>query len=317
MPRIDYTGQGRSGLRNSTMVMIVRANEILEEYSEKGYILTLRQLFYQMVSRDMIPNTSKSYNNLGTAISTGRERGLIDWDHLTDRLRELNEWQMYDSVPAAMSELAEKFRLDKWSTQPFKPEVWVEKDALSDIVRRACSRLQVPYLVCRGYASASAMWQAGRRMIGYRQSDQTPIIFHLGDHDPSGLQMTEDNYTRVNLFGSPIEEAENDYRAKCKVVRLALNKEQIDEYEPPPNPAKETDSRWGWYNETTGLTDSWELDALEPAVIEQIITDAVLKIRDEPKWKAMQEKENKARELLTNCSDNWGEVREFLEDLNK
>lgn len=317
MPRIDYTGSGKKGLRDNTLFLILKANEILEEYTEKGYVLTLRQLYYQMVSRDIIPNNVKSYNNLGTAISTGRERGLVDWDHLTDRLRELTEWQTYDSVPAAISEIAQRFRLDKWATQPYRPEVWVEKDALSDIVRRACSRLQVPYLVCRGYSSASAMWQAGRRMIGHRQSKQVPIIFHLGDHDPSGLQMTEDNHQRVNLFGSPIQESEREFGARCKVVRLALNMEQIEQYNPPPNPAKETDSRWEWYNETTGLTDSWELDALEPAVIEQIITDAVLEIRDEKKWEAMEEKEDTARELLTDCSDNWSEVREFLENLNK
>lgn len=289
MPLIDYTGQGRKGLRNNTLFLIVKANEILEEYTEKGYILTLRQLYYQMVSRDIIPNTTKSYNNLGTAISTGRERGLIDWDHLTDRLRELTTWQTHEDVPSAIQEVAQYFRLDKWKTQPYRPEVWVEKDALSDIVRRACMRLQVPYLVCRGYGSASALWQAGRRMIDYRRDGQTPIIFHLGDHDPSGLQMTDDNSNRVNLFGSPIDASEKAYRARCKVVRLALNMEQIEQYEPPPNPAKETDSRWEWYNETTGLTDSWELDALEPSVIEQIITDAVLGIRDEKKWKKMQE----------------------------
>lgn len=314
MPRIDYTGDGRKGLRNSTLVLIVRANEILEEYTKKGYVLTLRQLYYQMVSRDMIPNTPKSYNNLGTAISTGRERGLIDWDHLTDRLRELTEWQTYDSVPASIRELSERFRLDKWRDQPYRPEVWVEKDALSDIVRRACWKLQVPYLVCRGYASASAMWQAGRRMISYRQDDQIPIIFHLGDHDPSGLQMTEDNNTRVNLFGTPISEEEREYRARCKVVRIALNMDQIEQYGPPPNPAKETDSRWQSYYDTTGLDESWELDALEPAVIEQLIEDAVLEVRDEDKWEKMETLEDEGRSLLTQCSNGWGEVRKFIQD---
>lgn len=88
--------------------------------------------------------------------------------------------------------------------------------------------------------------------------------------------------------------------------------EQIEQYDPPPNPAKETDSRWEWYHDTTGLTDSWELDALGPSVIEQIIADAVLGIRDEKKWKAIQKKEDTARSLPGSCSDNWDEVKEFL-----
>lgn len=303
-----------SGLRNSTLVLISQANEILEHFTEKGYTLTLRQLYYQLVSRDLIPNTTKSYNILGTAISTGRERGLVDWDHLTDRLREIVEWQMYADVPSAMDEMKKHFRLDKWSTQTYRPEVWVEKDALSDIVRRACWRLQVPYLVCRGYGSASALWQAGRRMIEHRKNGQTPIIFHLGDHDPSGLQMTEDNHTRVNLFGSPVDAEEKPYRARCEVIRLALNMDQIRQYDPPPNPAKETDSRWQSYYDTTGLTESWELDALEPSVIEQIIEDAVLEKRDHDAWEKITKQENEARQLLADCSNNWSDVAEFLKE---
>ena len=312
MPFIDYTGKGDKGLGKTTRWLIQQANIILDEYTEQGYVLTLRQLYYQMVSRDMIPNTDKSYNNLGTAISTGRERGLIDWDQLTDRLRELTEWQTYDNVPASIRELSERFRLDKWRTQPVRPEVWVEKDALSDVVRRACWKLQVPYLVCRGYGSASALWQAGRRMIEHRKSGQQPYVIHLGDHDPSGLHMTEDNRNRISLFG--MAALSGDKRASPKLKRIALNMDQIEQYNPPPNPAKQTDSRWQGYVDQTGLDESWELDALEPAVIEALIETAVLEVRDEHKWEKMVKLEQQGRDLLTKCSNGWSEVREFLKD---
>lgn len=312
MPFIDYTGKGRKGLGKSTLWLIEQANIILDRFTKQNYVLTLRQLFYQMVSRDMIPNTTKSYNNLGTAISTGRERGLVDWDQLTDRLRELEKWQTYDNVPDAMTKLAERFRLDKWRNQPCRPEVWVEKDALSDVVRRACWKLQVPYLVCRGYGSSSALWQAGRRMIEHRKSGQQPYVIHLGDHDPSGLHMTEDNRNRISLFGLPA--MKGDKRASPRLKRIALNMDQIEKYNPPPNPAKMTDSRWQGYVDATGLEESWELDALEPAVIEQLIEDAVLEIRDEDAWEKMVELEKEGRKLLSTCSDGWGDVKEFLKD---
>ncbi len=311
MPKIDYIGKGAKGLRTNTLWLIAQSNEILVEYTAQGYVLTLRQLYYQLVSRDLIPNTDKSYNNLGSAISTGRERGLIDWNHLTDRLRMLHEWQSFDGVPHAIRDTAKHFALDKWRSQPYRPEVWVEKDALSDIVSRACSRLQVPYLVCRGYGSASALWQAGRRMIGYRKDGQQPLVIHLGDHDPSGLHMTEDNRDRISMFSLPA--LDGDKRARPQLKRIALNMDQIEQYNPPPNPAKETDSRWQGYFDSTGLTDSWELDALEPRVIEDLIEDAILEVRDEEEWAKMEKLEAEGKKLLEHCSENWGDVREFIE----
>lgn len=313
MPLLNYSGKkGTKGMRKNTLALIYQANEILEKFHEQGYLMTLRQLYYQMVAADLIPNTDKSYDRLGTAVSTGRERGLIDWDLLTDRTRELNEWQMYDNVPHSIRQLSERFRLDKWRDQPFRPEVWVEKDALSDVVRRACWNLQVPYMVCRGYMSMSAMWQSGQRMKGHREGGQAPIIFHLGDHDPSGLHMTDDNYHRSNLYGLKIDK--DGVSAMVEMRRIALNIQQIEQYEPPPNPAKMTDSRYDEYVATTGLDESWELDALAPSVIEDLIEEAVLEIRDEDKWDAMQKLEDEGRTLLKTCSNGWSEVRDFLND---
>src|ERR1700722_6974774 len=112
-------------------------------------------------------------------------------------------------------------------------------------------------------------------MAGYVQRGQRPIVFHLGDHDPSGIDMTRDNYDRLSMFaGAPVQ-----------VVRRALNMPQVEEYDPPPNPAKLTDSRARDYIDKYG-DECWELDALDPAMLRDLIRDAVLRIRDREKWDA-------------------------------
>ena len=259
--------------REESLQIIAMANKIIEEYEGKGMTITLRQLYYQFVARDYLPNTVKSYNKLGGLINDGRLAGLVSWTAIEDRGRNLMGLNFYASPAEAMRGTLSEYRIDMWHNQPFRPEVWVEKAALEGVIGSICNKLRVNFFSCRGYNSQSEQWRAGRRLAGYVHKGQKPIVFHLGDHDPSGLDMTRDNRDRLSMFaGVPVQ-----------LVRLALNLPQIEQYNPPPNPAKMTDSRFETYQEEFG-DSSWELDALEPMVIQNLISDAILKIRDEKKW---------------------------------
>ena len=140
------------------------------------------------------------------------------------------------------------------------------------------------------------------RLKRYQDAAQVPLILHLGDHDPSGKDMTRDITDRLTEFsGGDIE-----------VKRLALNMPQIEQYTPPPNPAKITDSRAEKYIEEFGA-ESWELDALEPAVIAQLIRDAVMEVRDQDQWDEAVEKEEEQKAQLTKVSAKWNTIIEELE----
>lgn len=267
--------------------IIKAANHVIEEYERQGFSLTLRQIYYQFVARGWLPNKQSEYDRLGNIISEGRMAGLVSWTAIEDRNRNLMGTRTYDSPSKAVEGISKSYRIDKWKDQPWRPEVWVEKAALEGVVGSMCSELQVDFFACRGYNSQSEQWRAGQRFAGYIQKGQRPIVFHLGDHDPSGLDMTRDNRDRLSLFaGYPIS-----------VQRLALNMPQIEQYNPPPNPAKNTDSRFAEYQVQFG-DSSWELDALDPKVIHRLIKDAVLQIRDEAKWDAAVERETRHRMLL-------------------
>lgn len=289
-------------LRDGSLRAIETANQIIAQYRAQGYQLTLRQLYYQHVARDLIANTERSYKNLGELINKGRLAGLIDWDAIEDRTRNLRGLSHWTSPSSIIRSAYHSFRVDKWENQPNRVEVWVEKDALVGILQRVCDRHDVSYFSCRGYVSQSEMFAAAQRLNGYIQDGQDVVILHLGDHDPSGIDMTRDIRDRLNLFMEGME---------GEINRLALNWEQIELYSPPPNPAKTTDARFNGYAEEYG-TESWELDALEPSVIEELIEEHILAYRDDDLWQEVEEEEGHHRNLLQATSERWGEVEAFL-----
>jgi hypothetical protein len=298
MPKILYVDH-KFGAK--ALTIIDQANTILAEYTAQGYDLTLRQLYYQFVARDIIPNNQREYKNLGSIINDARLAGLIDWDCIVDRTRNVRGNAHWDKPSDIIAACAHQFMFDKWGNQPCRVEVWIEKDALVGVVERACRTLDISYFSCRGYVSQSEIHEAARdRLIPYQQQGQECIVLHLGDHDPSGIDMSRDIEARFRIFG-----------CDAQVKRIALNMDQVTQYSPPPNPAKLTDSRAEGYIEKFG-DDSWELDALEPNIISQLITDEIMAVRDLDLWKEATAAEEQAKQILKRCSERWDDVTNFL-----
>lgn len=281
----------------ASMRLIDTANDILIEYQNQGLAVTLRQLYYQFVARGLLPNKQKEYKRLGSIISDARMAGLINWSMMEDRTRFLRQESKWDTPADIVAAIADQYKEDLWRTQPYRPEVWIEKDALIGVIEGTCNELRVPFFACRGYSSQSAQYETGRRFRQYVQEGQKPIILHFGDHDPSGMDMTRDNDARVNLFT----------RDGVIVKRLALNRDQIDRYNPPPNPAKESDSRAAEYIREYG-DESWELDALEPRVIGRLIRDEINELRDDTAWEEAEQEERDGRADIQLVSDSWDDV---------
>lgn len=267
------------------MRLIEIADQIITEYGEHGLDLTLRQLYYQFVSRDIIPNKQKEYKRLGSIINDARLAGLLDWSAIVDRTRELRQNAHWAGPKQIIETCAKQFQIDKWAIQPNHVEVWIEKDALVGVIESICRKLDVPYFSCRGYTSQSEMWEASQRLERHSSRDEAhkTVIIHLGDHDPSGKDMTRDIQDRMDLFTPD---------SNIEVRRIALNMNQVEEHRPPPNPAKLTDSRCRAYMARYG-DESWELDALDPRLLQKLISDTVLEYRDEELWAEATKKENR------------------------
>lgn len=329
----------------SSREVIDQANGIIAAYAAQGYELTLRQLYYQFVARDLIPNNQRSYKRLGSIIDKGRKAGLVDWGAIVDRTRNLESLAHWATPSVAMRALANQYRFDLWDRQPTRVEVWVEKEALAGVVARAADAYDCAWFSCRGYVSQSEQWEAGRRIGRYLAGGQNVVILHLGDHDPSGIDMTRDirdrltNFvltdwhyeqmtelsTTTSVIRSRIEEHLAERReeeempepattAPLTVRRIALNMDQVEQYEPPPNFAKITDSRFTAYQEQYG-DDSWELDALEPAVLVSLIQEHILAEMDADTMAEDEERMETQRQHLVDMADNFNAVVNHLAEL--
>jgi len=327
MPYIQYVNKKISA---DKLTIIAVCNKIIKSYQAQGFRLTLRQLYYRLVAGDLFPddrkwtwtgtkwvrhplgtkNAEPNYKYLGDVISDGRLLGLVDWDAIEDRTRSLGVNPHWEEPVNIVESARDSYLNDLWRWQPIRPEVWVEKDALEGVVQAACKPLDVPYFSCRGYTSQSAMWEAGQRILGYGRQPveytgkhvrnggkpfrQRVVIFHLGDHDPSGIDMTRDITDRLEMFtGRGIE-----------VRRLALNMDQVEKYNPPPNPAKATDSRFRQYMEEHG-DESWELDALEPNVLISLIQANIKSVMDVPRYEEARLIQEHGRKELTSIARKY------------
>lgn len=336
--RIRYI---KRNFQASSLEVIDQANEICEGYAAAGLTLTLRQLYYQFVARDLLPNSQQSYDRLGSIISDARLAGLFDWDFIIDRTRNLAQQPTWTSPEALIADAAKQYLTDTWAPQKRRVEVWIEKDAAIGVIERVCTLNNVPYFSCRGYTSSSEMWNAASRIGEYLRNGERTVILHIGDHDPSGLDMTRDIQDRLRLFihkdwvnefygdglvGSQLSRGQirqsmrnvmraqggdiADDEAPWEVRRIALTYEQILEYEPPPNFAKQSDSRFEAYMADTGLDESWELDALDPFVMEALIQEHIDALRVDEKFAAAERDQEHDRRVLLAVRDNWSTIKQ-------
>lgn len=291
--------------RAASHELIKQCDTILKRYHGQGYDMTLRQLYYQLVTQNIIPNKEESYDNLGKLVSKARLAGLLDWNHLVDRTRNLQSISTWKNPSAILDTAAQAFRIDKWAKQPVRIEVWIEKEALAGVFARVCEEMFIPYFACKGYNSQSEAWRASLRMRQYLKAGQQPVILHFGDHDPSGLDMTRDITDRMQVF-----------MADVRVERMALNMAQVEAYNPPPNPTKLTDSRAHGENGYIALHghESWELDALPPDVLNDLVRTEVEKLRDDDQWQEDVDTENEHRATLRAISNNFGDVHQYTID---
>jgi hypothetical protein len=263
---------------DSSLDLIHTMDDIIEDYSAQGFTLTVRQLYYQLVARDIVPNTERSYKRITSIANDARLAGLIDWDAIEDRTRAFLRRQRWTNGAEILEAAAGSFHMDMWENQERRVFCIVEKEALVGVLERICSQFDVPVLAARGYPSCTVLRE-------FAESDlngvpQDCVILHLGDHDPSGIDMTRDLTERLQMFAS---DSSFDLR------RIALNMPQIEERKPPPNPAKVTDSRFADYARRFG-SESWELDALPPQYLVELVQGEILKHIDDEIWQQDRER---------------------------
>lgn len=327
MPLIRYEGKK---FGPDAMDIIAQAQDIFVQYAKEGYDLTLRQLYYRFVAKAYFANKESNYKKLGKIINDARLAGYLDWKLMVDRTRKTEIPNAWDDPSKIIEESAKIYAKSLWQDQDYYIEAWIEKDALVGVLESASKEMNIPYLSCRGYTSQSEMWKASMRLLGKVREGKKVVILHLGDHDPSGIDMTRDIEDRIQKFvgmdycrlvaddrgedPSDMKDVRTVYGEAMdhlEIRRIALTMKQVREFDPPPNPAKVTDSRYAKYVEEYG-NESWELDALPPNTLVELVRSNASELIDWKLWQAAIEKQEEEKDALDEASARWDEVVEFL-----
>lgn len=292
----------------SARIMLGHVEEILNRYRNQGYDLSLRQLYYQLVSQNLITNEERSYKNLGNLVSDARLAGWIDWDMIKDRGREMVKNPHWNNPAHFMEVVAPQFRFNLWHDQDNYVEVMVEKQALEGVLIPVCQEMDVPFTANKGYSSSSALYEASKRFVEACERGKNLHVIYLGDHDPSGIDMSRDVEERLDLFVKTstdrCDRIGPNEESAVTMHRVALNMIQIKQFRPPENPAKLTDSRASTYVSRFGQS-SWELDAIEPSRLARLVRDAITKLMDVDAFNANLALMEKGRQSLLKFSKTF------------
>lgn len=278
--------------------------------NESEQPMTLRQLYYRFVAMDLIENKQSQYQYLGEAIKEARLSGFIPWGWIEDRTRSTDAGD-YDAVDPRdrfegnfewFKQTPDRYHRPRWQGQRHYVEVWVEKEALAGVFAAVCDDLKVVSFPNRGYTSITMLKEAAERFKDKRREKVPPMgnrrqcsILYFGDFDPSGQDIERNIREKLN----------DTFYASVHVERMALTREQIDEYELPPQPAKRSDSRYDDFVAEHGNM-AVELDALPPEDLRQLIRDSVDEYFDESHYR---------EEVLPEQREGRQNLREWVDEV--
>lgn len=264
------------GIHKETLEFIGQIKDVLDSYD---FALTIRQIFYQLVAKQIIPNLEGKYKKVSRDCVTGRDLGLLPEDKFTDRTRVFDKLSSWLDLKDFMDTVKNAYLKDKWRNQLKYIEIWTEKDALRAVINIITHKYDVGLQIARGQYPRTGIYETSLRYKA--QSDKECFLYYVGDYDPSGLAIYESIKKRLIKYGVNVEIPD----------RIALTEDQIEKYRLPSDRAKKTDKNYDKFVEKTGSDRVVELDSLPPDILRKIIEDCIIKNIDYELLGLVQEKE--------------------------
>ncbi|CAN5587295.1 hypothetical protein BH23CHL5_BH23CHL5_23200 [soil metagenome] len=253
--------------------------------------MTLRGLFYQLVSVGVIPKNEREYKKLGTYLLQMRREGDIPYHWVADGTRWMRKPRTHIGLLAALEDTRETYRRAIWREQGVYVEIWIEKEALAGVVASVTSRWDVPLMVSRGFASESYLWEAAEQMRAVRVPC---FVYVFSDYDPSGLGIAEQVRSGLERLAPDVE---------LTVERLAVTPAQITAWQLPTRPTKATDSRSKNFE-----GESVELDAIPAAQLRTLVNESIEQHIDTEALRQTLAVEEQERETLAHVVDHLKDV---------
>jgi hypothetical protein len=254
-----YAASRIKRVRATKVEMAGRRDQILV-IVEEIQPCTVRQVFYQCSVRGLVDKTEAGYDKVQRMIGELREAGEMPWDWIVDHTRLQRKPATYADPAEAIASVAKFYRKALWRNANAYVEVWIEKDALSGVVYPITESYDVPLMSARGYSSKTFLRSSAQHITAINRPSH---IYHLGDHDPSGVDA-----------GQKIEATLRRYAPEAAIhfKRLAVNPDQIKDWNLPSRPTKTTDTRAKKFGHETSV----ELDAVHPDKLRELVENAIL-----------------------------------------
>jgi len=241
-----------------TKAALISLKESLLEIVEENKPMTVRQLFYQMVTKQLIDKTEKAYDTVGRLATQMRRSGELPYSWLADSTRWMRKPASHNSLESFLEEQQTFYRRDLWQDQDAYVEIWLEKDALAGVLMEATRKWDVPLMVCRGYASLSFLNSAAETI---RDVNKPTFLYYFGDCDPSGRDIPR-------AVEASLREMAPGADITFEVV--AVTDQQIEEMNLLTRPTKSTDSRAKNF-----VGESVEVDAIPPKDLIQLCRSCI------------------------------------------
>jgi len=268
-----------TGMRQATLPMAMAASQIALEENP----LTLRGLFYRVVSAGLLPSTDrKHYAALGRVMTTLREAGIVPFNWLVDSLRSTDKPNSWTGLQDFSDTVREAYRKDFWSELPDYVHIFCEKDAVAGVLQPVTRAFDVALSPIRGYASVSF----AHEIAATWNNIEKPIhAFYLGDFDPSGFDLERDLIAKLHRYCKQPFEWE----------RLGVNAADFAEFNLLPLSPKESDRRCGKFVAAHGQ-ECAEVDAIPSTELRRRVRDSIEQFIPQIEWQNLVHIEQLERE---------------------
>jgi hypothetical protein len=255
---------------------------------------TVRQVFYALTVRGVVKKLEKEYQQtVGRLLVEMREDGTIPFEWIADNTRWQRKPSTFVGLEHCLNSCAENYRRDLWAAMPVYLEVWCEKDALAGVLWEETKTYDVPLMVARGYSSLTFLHTAA---LAIKAEGKPACIYHFGDYDPSGVDAARDIEAKLRRYAP---------EAEIRFERVAVTPEQIQSWDLPTRPTKQTDTRAKKFGSATSV----ELDAIPARQLRQLVRDRIERHIDQRQLDMLKAAEESERALLRMFASTYGGKR--------
>jgi hypothetical protein len=273
-----------------TKAAITSVRDAIKDILSQDNPQTVRQVFYALTVRGVISKAEIEYHRTVVRLLVEmRERGEIPFEWLADNTRWMRKPTTFTGLESCLNSTSKFYRRDLWAAMPVYVEIWVEKDALAGVLMEETEVYDVPLMTARGYPSLTFVHSAAMAIKG---KEKPAYIYHFGDFDPSGVDAARDIEAKLRRYAP---------EAEIHFERPAVTREQIEQWNLPTRPTKQSDTRAKKF----GSAVSVELDAIPAHQLRALVRECIERHVDQEQLGILRTAEESERELLKRWTSTY------------